>query len=183
MRFLTVTAESLCVTVILYQHVPLSDVDITSNGIMAWAVRYEKILIFLEISPELPETAQCFNWFYVFQTIPINYFCMLEALKVLDYWEGITSLCGHLTYMETLWKLWNEGRIDPMEMFCSRHHFFLCVIGYATSLYPVMIYFINICCNTCWITDISLRSLLILQSTFRATTPFHIIPGIIRGSI
>ena len=41
-KYLTVTAESLCVIVILYQHVPLSDLDITSDGIMAWAVKYEK---------------------------------------------------------------------------------------------------------------------------------------------
>ena len=43
MKYLTVTAESLCVTVMLYQHLPLNDVDITSDGIMAWAVKYEKI--------------------------------------------------------------------------------------------------------------------------------------------
>ena len=31
--------------------------------------------------------------------------------------DSITSFCGHLTYIEKLWKLGNEARIDPMEMF------------------------------------------------------------------
>ena len=29
----------------------------------------------------------------------------------------ITSICDHFTCIETLWKLWNEARNDPMEMF------------------------------------------------------------------
>ena len=37
----------------------------------------------------------------------------------------ITSFCGHLMYVETLWKFWNEAWIDPIEMFCSRYTFFL----------------------------------------------------------
>ena len=37
----------------------------------------------------------------------------------------ITSICGHFTYIETLWKLWNDVWNDPMEMFCFRHTFFL----------------------------------------------------------
>ena len=39
--------------------------------------------------------------------------------------KHITSFCGHLTCIETLWNLWSEARIDPMEMFCFRHTFFL----------------------------------------------------------
>ena len=35
-----------------------------------------------------------------------------------------TRFCGHFTYVESLWKLWNEVWIGPMEMFCSRHIFF-----------------------------------------------------------
>ena len=34
----------------------------------------------------------------------------------------ITSFLSHSTYIETLW---NEAWNDPMEMFCSRHTFFL----------------------------------------------------------
>ena len=37
----------------------------------------------------------------------------------------ITSFWRHFTYIETLWKLWNEAWNDPMEMVFSRHTFSL----------------------------------------------------------
>ena len=60
--------------------------------------------------------------------------CRRQLIAVADnfcsYFSGnfariITSFCGHFTYTETLWKLWNEAWNDTMEIFCFRHTFFL----------------------------------------------------------
>ena len=52
----------------------------------------------------------------------VHGFQIWKEFTIKDF---ITSFCGHLTYIEILWKLWNEEWIDPMEVFCSRHTFFL----------------------------------------------------------
>ena len=70
----------------------------------------------------------------------------------LEYFLFITSLCGHLTYIETLWKLWNEAWIDPMEMFCSRHTFFMTRYGSSNIRWCS-------CTPMChWLRDITLSS-------------------------
>ena len=54
---------------------------------------------------------------------------LLLADKSNQWWlDSITNFCLHFTYIETLWKLSNlsnEAWNHPMEMFCSRHTFFL----------------------------------------------------------
>ena len=46
----------------------------------------------------------------------------------LDFREktSLSNLISDINLqVETLWKLWNEAWIDPVEMFCSTHIFFL----------------------------------------------------------
>ena len=62
-----------------------------------------------------------FGW----QLFPIYFHLKLHKNTNNANFVSITSFCRHLTYRETIWKLWNEAWNGPMEMFCSRHTFYL----------------------------------------------------------
>ena len=67
------------------------------------------------------------------------------------YASNITSFCSHFTYIETLWKLWNEAWIYPMEMF-QTHLLFMTIYGSLNIRWRP-------CTPMChWLRDITLSS-------------------------
>ena len=81
----------------------------------------------------------------------LTWLCLRLAEGTAKNSAIVTNFGGHFMYIETSWKFWNEAWIDPMELFCYRHTYFLrpymdlwtwddtlalqCVIGCATPLY------------------------------------------------